>query len=126
MIRLILGIDKKNQVNMQHTREKLKMMSVNQMNIYHTLLESHNIICNSSSEQIKMKWAKKQDTKHFLRSETKNDQRIPEKPTTNCIDFSYHGAKLFNRLPSNIKETKNSNSFKSLTKEWIWKNIPSY
>ena len=24
---------------MQHTREKLKMMSVNQMSIYHTLLE---------------------------------------------------------------------------------------
>ena len=44
MIRLILGIDKKKHVNMQHTKEKLKMMSVNQMNDYHTLLEAHNII----------------------------------------------------------------------------------
>ena len=102
------------------------MMSVNQMNVYHTLLEAHNIIWNSSSEQIKMKWEKKQETKHYLRSGTKNDQRIPEKPTANCTGFSYHGAKLFNRLPCNIKETKNSNSFKSLTKEWIWKIIPSY
>ena len=126
MIRLILGINKKKHVNMQHTREKLKMMSVNQMSVYHTLLEAHNIIWNSSSEQIKMKWAKKHETKHFLRSETKNDQRIPEKPTTKCIGFNYNGAKLFNKLPGHIKETKNSNSFKSLTKDWIWKNIPAY
>ena len=36
------------------------------------------------------------------------------------------GAKLFNELPSNIKETLNPNTFKSLTRTWIWENIPSY
>ena len=126
MIRLILGIKKKKHVNMQHVREKLKMMCVNQMNIYHTLLEAHNIIWNSSSEQIQMKWANKHEPKHFLRSGTRNDQRIPERPTIKCAGFNYNGAKLFNKLPCNIKETKNPKTFKTLTKEWIWKNIPSY
>ena len=52
---------------------------LNQMNIYHTLLKVHNIIWNSSSEQIKIKWAYKHEPKHFLRSGTRNDQRIPER-----------------------------------------------
>ena len=38
MIRVIQGLNKKKHVNMQKVREKLKMMSVNQMAIYHTLL----------------------------------------------------------------------------------------
>ena len=32
----------------------------------------------------------------------------------------------FNRLPNNIKETQDINSFKTLTKDWIWKEIKSY
>jgi hypothetical protein len=38
----------------------------------------------------------------------------------------YCGAKLFNRLPNNIKETKDINSFQNLTKDLIWEKIPSY
>ena len=34
--------------------------------------------------------------------------------------------KLFNKLPSEIKEIKNSKKFKALTKAWIWRNIPAY
>ena len=56
MIRVILGIKKEKHVNMMHVRKKIKMFSVNQMCVYHTLLETYNIIRNSASEQIKMKW----------------------------------------------------------------------
>ena len=126
MIRVIFSINKKKHINMQHLREKMKMMSVNQMNAYHTLLEAYNIICNCSSEQIQKKWANKNVSKHFFRSESKNDQRVPEKPAKKCIGFSYHGAKLFNLLPGDIKEAKNSKTFKTLIKEWIWKTVPSY
>ena len=111
---------------MQREREKLKKMSVNQMSVYHTLLEAHNVIANSSSNQIKIKWSKKQENKYFLRSENHNDQRIPEKPISNCTGFSYTGAKLFNKLPNDVKEITNSKTFKSLAKAWIWKNIPAY
>ena len=38
MLRLILGLKQKNYVNMQQVRENIKMMSVNQMCIYHTAL----------------------------------------------------------------------------------------
>ena len=56
MLRIILGIDKKEHISMQQIREKISMFSVNQMNVYHTILETYNVIRNSSSEQIKKKW----------------------------------------------------------------------
>ena len=43
-------------VNMQRLREKVRIMSVNQMAVYHTILEVYNIMHNSSSEQIKNKY----------------------------------------------------------------------
>ena len=99
MIRTILGIDKKKHINMESVRKEISMFSVNQMSIYHTLLEAHNVVWNSSSEVIKKKWSHKKDTKYFLRSELKNEQTVPEKPLKKCTGFSYHGSKLFNKLP---------------------------
>ena len=43
-------------------REKIKMMPVNQMAIYHTVLEAHNVIKNAASDQIKTKWLNKTTT----------------------------------------------------------------
>ena len=47
MLRVIHGLRMVQCVNMQRLREKIKMMSVNQMAVYHTIMEH-----NSSSEQI--------------------------------------------------------------------------
>ena len=55
----------------------------------------------------------------------KNDLKIPEKASTKCSAFTYYGRKLYNKLSRNIKETLTNNNFKNLTKEWVWKNIPS-
>ena len=52
--------------------------------------------------------------------------RVPEKPMKRCTGFTYCGAKLFNSLPNDIRETQDINTFKTLTKDWIWKEIPSY
>ena len=49
-----------------------------------------------------------------------------EKPSKKCTGFSYSGAKLFNILPGDIKKCSNQNKFKSMIKEWIWQEIPSY
>ena len=35
---------------------KIKMMSVNQISVYHTLLEAYNVMRHLSSEKIHMKW----------------------------------------------------------------------
>ena len=102
------------------------MMSVNQMCIYHTLLESHNVIWNSSSENIKLKWEDKNENRYTLRSDSKNDQKVPNRPLKKCTGFTYNGSKLFNMLPCSVKETKNPNIFKFHIKAWIWKNIPSF
>ena len=99
------------------------MFSVNQMCIYHTLLEAFNVLRNKSSEQIYTKW-EKTESRYNLRA--LKDLKVPKKASEKCTGFSYHGSKLFNSLPLDIKESLNSVTFKTLIKEWIWENIPSY
>ena len=72
-----------------------------------------------------MKWTESNQKIYSLRSIAKNDLKIPEKPVPKCIGFTYCGAKLYNMLPRNIRETLNPSTFKNLTKDWIWKNVPS-
>ena len=126
MLRVILGLKKENHINMELVREKIQMFSFNQICVYHTLLEAYNIVRMSASEKIRLKWTDTNEKKYILRSNTKDDLKIPEKPVAKCLNFTYNGAKLFNMLPKRIRETQNLNSFKILTKEWIWENIPSY
>ena len=126
MLRIVLGFETKQHINMESVRQKRKIMSVNQMCVYHTLIEAYNVIRNSSSECIKRKWEHKPQNKYLLRRETTNDLKIPEKPMTKCTGFSYNSAKLFNKLPFNIREILNPSAFKTQIKAWIWENIPSY
>ena len=58
---------------MQQMRHKIKMMSVNQMTVYHKLSEAYNVMRNSSSEQIKLKWEKNCESQYSLRSIARND-----------------------------------------------------
>ena len=126
MIRVILGLSKKDHINMQYIREKIGMMSINQMAVYHTLLEAINIVRNSASNQIQAKWLSDQEKNYDLRSKAKNDLIVPEKPRTRCIGFTYNSAKLFNMLPNSIKEAQSANAYKILIINYVWKNIPSY
>ena len=125
MIRVIYGLKIQNRVNMKNVREKIKMMSVNQIAVYHTLLEAYNVMSHLSSEQIKLKWTII-EKKYALRSVTNNDLKVPEKPKLKCEGFTYNGAKLFNMLPPKTREIKDPNTFKTEMKNWIWENIPSY
>ena len=111
---------------MERLRKKIKMMSINQIVIYHTLLEAFNIIRNSSSENIKKKWTDKPESNYLFRSESNNDLVIPKKPKKKCLGFSYSGSKLYNKLPRYIKESKTPRIFKELITNWIWEEIPSY
>ena len=64
-------------------------------------------------------------TRYSLRKIANNFVKVPEIPKRKkCTGFSYCGAKIFNSLPKNIRETQNINIFKSL--DWIWEEIPSY
>ena len=66
MLRTIHGLRISDRVNMLELRKKIKMMSVNQMTIYHTIMEVFKILHNKSSEQINDKY------RHPLRKNTNN------------------------------------------------------
>ena len=125
MLRVIFGLKLKNHVNMKNVREEIKMMSVNQISVYHTLLEAYNVMRHLSSEQIHMKWTII-ERKYALRSITKGDLKVPDKPKLKCLGFTYNGAKLFNMLPVQMRKLEDPNTFKAMTKDWIWENIPSH
>ena len=102
------------------------MMSVNQMAIYHTLLETFNVMMKDSSEQLKNKWQHTTGEAYGLRRKDNSDLKVPDKPLVSCTGFSYHAPKLFNQLPTMIKKITNPDSFKEEIKNWIWDNIPPY
>ena len=104
MLRVIFGLRIKNHVNMKNVREKIKMMSVNPIWVYHTLLEACNVMRHSSSEQIHIKWTIVSEKKYFLRSVSKKVLKVPEKPKLKCLGFTYNGARLFNMLHLQIRE----------------------
>ena len=110
---------------MKNFREEIKMMSVNQISGYQTLLEAYNIMRHLSSEQIYMKW-KSIERKYALRSFTKKQLNVPEKPKLKCLGFTYNGAKLFNMLPIKMRKVEDPGALKTMTKKWIWEHIPSY
>ena len=66
------------------------------------------------------------EKKYSLRNITNNDLKVPEKPKLKCLGFTYSGAKLFNMLPLQMREIKNPYTFKTMSKDWIWKKNPSY
>ena len=61
-----------------------------------------------------MKWTNIGGKKHSLRNITNNDLKVPEKPRLKFMGFIYNGAKLFNMLPPQMRETKNANAFKTI------------
>ena len=111
---------------MEQLRYKIGMFSVNQIAIYHTLHETFNVVRNSSSEQVKEKWEHKNNGNFNLRRMDNTQLRVPERARVKCTGFSYHGAKIFNMLPSETRNCETPENFKTLIKKWIWDTIPSY
>ena len=71
MIRIILGLKKQDHINLRVVREKIRMMSVV---VHHTLLEGFNILRNSASEKIHLKWRDTSEKKYSLRNATSKFQ----------------------------------------------------
>ena len=80
MTRVILGLKRAHHINMWKESEKIKMLSVNQMSVYHTVLEPYNITRNKSSDQLHQKFM--HEGKHSERSAAKITciyQKTPQK-----------------------------------------------
>ena len=66
-------------------------------------------------------------TESLLEKNMNNFVKVPEIPKRKkCTDFTYCGIKILNILPKNIRETQNINIFKSLVKDCMWEETPSY
>ena len=81
MVRVILGLNIADHINMAKERDKIGMFSVNQMAVYHTVMEAYNITNKSASEQLQKK-LNKHEGKHSERSAANNDMYVPENPQT--------------------------------------------
>ena len=110
-------------VNLQKLREEKRIMSVNQLSIYHTLIEAYNVVEKTSSEKIRRKIVNTQEG-YSLRSTTNKDLIVPSKTRASCQGFSYFAAKLYNKIPTEIRNAQ-ENIYKKSVKDWIWENIPS-
>ena len=111
---------------MKKVRTKYKLMSVNQLSLYHTILEVYNVINKSSSDQLKEKFMPEKPRAYTLRSQTEEKVKVPTKPTTKCTGFSYLGPKVWNHLPMEVRMIKTDEAFKEAVKDWIWETIPPY
>ena len=100
------------------------MLSVNQMLVYHTVMEAYNITNKKASDQLQKKFM--HEGKHSERSAANNEMYVgmyvPESPRKRCTGFSYIGPKLYNMIPKKIK-AKTKDDFKNKLKGWIWENI---
>ena len=121
----MFGLKLEKKVNMVKVQEKFKIMSVNQIFVYRTILETFNIMRRLSSEQIQIKCSGLNDKKYCFRSNTNNDLRVPNKPNMDLDLPIVCTAKLFNMLPMHLRETENPITFKTMTKHWILENISS-
>ena len=88
--------------------------------------DRYNILRNSTSKQIQLKWTERKENEYFFRSIVNKDLIVPNRPKKSCTGFTYTHSKLFNMLPKSIRESQNQNSFKSLIKTWIWENIQPF
>ena len=124
MLRILNGKTRSDHTNMQKLREEIKMMSVNQLSIYHVAIEMFNIINNASSEPLQRKM-KIEQRGYQLRSLEDGKVKVPEKGKKSCQGFGYIGPKLWNYLPGHIRKTTISEIFKDKLKDWIWEFTPS-
>ena len=89
MIRVIFGLKCGNHINMQDLRGKIDMIPVNQMVVYHTIIECNNVSRHSASDQIKLKWTDVNKKIYSLRSVTNDDLKVPVKPKLKSTGFTY-------------------------------------
>ena len=122
MIRVIRGLKQADHINMKKVRKQINMLSVNQMSVYHTVMEAFNITNRTASEQLQNKLIR-HEGRHSERSAANNELYVPKEPRINCTGFSYLGPKLYNMLTTDIKSAKSIEDFKNKLMGWIWKNI---
>ena len=124
ILRVIYGKHRGDHTNMQKLREEKKVMSVNQLSVYHVAMDMFNIINHASSDTLQREFKIEQGRYEF-RSIEDGKVKVPEKMKKSCTGFGYIGPRLWSQLPVHIRKTTISDIFKNKMKDWIWEFIPS-
>ena len=124
ILRVIYGKTRKDHTNMQELREENKIMSVNQLSVYHVAMDMYNIINHASSDLLQREFIQEPGRYEF-RSLENGKVKVPEKMKKSCTGFSYIGPKMWNYLPGHIRKTTIRGIFKDKMIDWIWDFIPS-
>ena len=93
--RHLLGTKIKDKIRVEELAREFKLMSMNQMSCYHTLMETYNIINFGSSKKIRDKLLPVKTNSSHL--------RVPLFRKESCRSFSFYAARLWNKLPLNIR-----------------------
>jgi hypothetical protein len=86
MVRVILGLNQADHVNMSKVRDKIRMFSVIQMEVYHTVMEAYNKPKKKASDQLQKK-LNMHEGKHSERSAANNELYVPENPRKTVYGF---------------------------------------
>ena len=121
MVRMLSMKRRSDKVNMADLRRKMGIMSVNQIAVYHILIETFNIVHYNSVEKIRNKLIVEKSEK-ALRSSAKGQLAVIKRPKENCLGFTYSASKLWNKLPKEISCQESPKTFKKMVKAWIWNN----
>ena len=98
--------------------DKLDWLSVNQLVVYHTLLQVYKIRSSREPEYLSQ----------ALRDDNRNGNIII--PNTDLSlaknSFVFRGAKLWNNLPPNIRNNFKISKFKKESRKWVKENISRF
>ena len=124
MFRLLARKTISDKISCESLAKNFGFMSINQLTCYHYLVECYNVLNFGSSEKLKKKLMPKNPNSKSL--------TIPLVKKNSSRGFSFHAARLFNKLPVKIRinamrggEKSNQkirlDSFKKEIKAWIMK-----
>ena len=98
--------------------DKLDWLSVNQLVVYHTLLQVYNI--RSSREPEYLSQALRDDNRNVNIIISNTDLSLAKN------SFVFRGAKLWNNLPPNIRNNFKISKFKKESRKWVKENISRF
>ena len=115
MVRVITHTQLREKKAMADLRAQLNMMSVNQLIVYHILLDTFNILRFDSCPQLKKVLTENISSSNLCtRSKTRMDLNIVGHNKEKFKGITQHAAQLWNSAPQHIRETSHYPLFKKL------------
>lgn len=120
MVRVVLGKRQADRINMAVARESLKIMSVNQLACYHTLIETWKIMNYDTLPELKQILTTTSNPNN-MKTRSKKDGLVNIAPYTleRNRGFAQKCAKLWNSLPLQIRQNNKISSFKTEIKKYV-------